>query len=84
MSRRSSLIKVATKAGILFGALFLVTVLIAAIPAHQQKALEVVVAPEQHSQDSAPQPQTQPSSRSAHQSIARGHHDGHAQRKDKN
>ncbi len=42
MSRRSTSIKLATKAGILFGALFLVTVLLAAIPAHQQKALEVV------------------------------------------
>jgi hypothetical protein len=59
MSRRSSLIKVATKVGILFGALFLVTVLIAAIPAHQQKALEVVLTPEQQpSQDSAAQAQT--------------------------
>jgi hypothetical protein len=65
MSRRSSLIKVATKAGILFGALFLVTVLIAAIPAHQQEALEVVIAPEQQpSQDPAAQSQP-PSSPSA-------------------
>jgi hypothetical protein len=62
MSRRSSFIKVATKAGILFGALFLVTVLIAAIPAHQQKALEVVITPEQQpSQDSAAAAQAQPS-----------------------
>jgi hypothetical protein len=54
MSRRSSLIKVATKAAILFGALFLVTVLIAAIPAHQQKAFEVVLTPDQQpSQTSA-------------------------------
>src|ERR1700742_4307969 len=60
MSRRSTFVKLATKAGILFGALFLVTVLIAAIPAHQQRALEVVVAPEQ--QDSAAQSQTSDSS----------------------
>src|SRR5580698_339882 len=58
MSRRSTSIKLATKAAILFGALFLVSVLIAAIPAHQQRALEVVIAPEQlPSQDSSAQPQ---------------------------
>src|SRR5580698_10327225 len=58
MSRRSTSIKIATKAGILFGALFLVTVLIAAIPAPQQRALEVVIAQEQQpSQDSSAQPQ---------------------------
>jgi hypothetical protein len=71
MSRRSSYIKIATKAGILFGALFLVTVLIAAIPAHQQKALEVVITPEQQpSQDSAAQ--AQPSSPSADHSSMSG------------
>ena len=59
MSRRSTLVKLATKAAIVFGALFLVTVLLAAIPAHQQRALEVVVAPgPQSSQDSAAQAQT--------------------------
>ena len=58
MSRRSASIKIATKAGILFGALFLVTVLIAAIPAHQQRALEVVIAPEPSVQDSAAQSQS--------------------------
>ena len=72
MSRRSSFIKVATKAGILFGALFLVTVLIAAIPAHQQKALEVVITPKQQpSQDSAEQAQ-QPSSPSTDHSSMPG------------
>ena len=63
MSRRSTSIKIATKAAILFGALFLVTVLIAAIPAHQQKALEVVIAPEQQpSQDSSAPSQQSPQS----------------------
>jgi hypothetical protein len=63
MSRRSTVVKLATKAGILFGALFLVTVLLAAIPAHQQKALEVVMSPDQQpSQDSsAPSPTSSPS-----------------------
>jgi hypothetical protein len=69
MSRRSTFVKLTTKAGILFGALFLVTVLIAAIPAHQQKALEVVITPEQQpSQDSAAQSQ-QPSPSADHSSM---------------
>jgi hypothetical protein len=64
MSRRGTVVKLATKAAILFGALFLVTVLIAAIPAHQQKPFEVVITPEQQpSQDlSAP---SRPPSQSA-------------------
>src|ERR1700742_1795516 len=68
MSRRSAFIKISTKAAILFGALFVVTVLIAAIPSHQQRALEVVVAPEQQpSQDSAAQssPSSQPADHSS-------------------
>jgi hypothetical protein len=66
MSRRSTVVKLATKAGIVFGALFLVTVLLAAIPAHQQRALEVVVAPEQQpSQETSAQAQSQTSSQSA-------------------
>jgi hypothetical protein len=43
MSRRSAVVKIATKAGMLFGALFVVTVLLAAIPAHQQKPLEISI-----------------------------------------
>ena len=71
MSRRSTSIKIATKGGILFGALFLVTVLIAAIPAHQQRALEVVIAPaQQATQDSTAQSQT--SSQSADHSSMPG------------
>jgi hypothetical protein len=68
MSRRSTVVKLAPKAGIVFGALFLVTVLLAAIPAHQQRALEIVVTPEQQpTQDSAAQAQTssQPADHSA-------------------
>jgi hypothetical protein len=44
MSARSSFFKIAAKAGMLFAALFVVTVLLAAIPAHQQQALQVVVS----------------------------------------
>ena len=40
MSARSTLLHVATKAGILFGALFLVSVLLAAIPAHRAPAVQ--------------------------------------------
>ena len=93
MSRRSTSIKIATKAGILFGALFLVTVLIAAIPAHQQRALEVVIAQEQQpSQDSSAQPQAadhssmpgmnmdeKVSERAAVNDMTPGHHDAHSQ-----
>jgi hypothetical protein len=71
MSRRSTVVKLATEAGIVFCALFLVTVLLAAIPAHQQRALEVVVAPNQQpSQDSGAQAQT--SSQSADHSNMPG------------
>jgi len=40
MSARSTFIHLATKAGILFGALFLVSVLLAAIPGHRAPALQ--------------------------------------------
>ena len=87
MSRRSTFVKLATKAGIFFGALFLVTVLLAAIPAHQQKALQVVLTPEQEpSQDPATQPQTSTQSadekvseRAAVSDMTPGHQDAHAQ-----
>ena len=94
MSRRSTFVKLATKAGILFGALFLVTVLIAAIPAHQQRALEVVITPEQQpSQDSSAPPaqgadhgampgmnmDEKTSERAAVSDMTPGHHDAHAQ-----
>ena len=43
MSARSTFFKIAAKAGIMFGALFVVTVLLAAIPAHQQQALQMAI-----------------------------------------
>jgi hypothetical protein len=49
MSARSTFIHLATKAGILFGALFLVSVLLAAIPGHRAPA-----APAQEAQQSSP------------------------------
>ena len=51
MSARSTFIHFATKAGILFGALFLVSVLLAAIPAHRAPA-----APAQEAQQSSSSP----------------------------
>jgi len=46
MSARSSFFKIAAKAGMLFGAMFVVTVLLAAIPAHQQQAVAARRPPE--------------------------------------
>ena len=46
MSARSSFFKIAAKAGMVFGALFVVSVLLAAIPAHQQRAYQVVTTQE--------------------------------------
>src|SRR6266851_3436014 len=51
MSARSTFIHLAAKAGILFGALFLVSVLLAAIPGHRAPAVPV-----QDSQQSSSQP----------------------------
>jgi hypothetical protein len=53
MSARSTFIHLATKAGILFGALFLVSVLLAAIPSHRAPTMPVQDAP----QSSGSQPQ---------------------------
>jgi hypothetical protein len=56
MSARSTFIHLATKAGILFGALFLVTVLLAAIPSHRAPAAPA----EEEQQSSASQIQASP------------------------
>ena len=58
MSARSSFFKIAAKAGIMFGALFVVTVLLAAIPAHQQQALQVAIPqePQEPSTSTVPGP----------------------------
>jgi hypothetical protein len=53
MSARSTFIHLGTKAGILFGALFLVSVLLAAIPSHRAPTMPVQDAP----QSSGSQPQ---------------------------
>jgi hypothetical protein len=59
MSARSAFFKIAAKAGIMFGALFVVTVLLAAIPSHQQQAFKVVI-PQEPSTSPAPGPAAAP------------------------
>jgi hypothetical protein len=54
MSARSSFFKIAAKAGMVFGALFVVSVLLAAIPAHHEQAFQVVI-PQDPSSSPAPQ-----------------------------
>ena len=90
MSARSSFFKIAAKAGMLIGALFVVTVLLAAIPAHQQQALQVVVsqepaAPSAASQDAdhGTMPGMNMSDEKANEKAAvndmtPGHHEGHS------
>jgi len=91
MSARSSFFKIAAKAGMLFGAMFVVTVLLAAIPAHQQQALQVVVPQEPSAQatpaqdaDHSAMPGMNMSDEKVNEKAAvtdmtPGHHDGHSQ-----
>jgi hypothetical protein len=90
MSGRSAFFKIAAKTGMLFAALFVFTVLLAAIPSHQQKAPEVAVAQQQEQAPSAPR-QTpdhsaipemnmsdeKASERAAVSAMTPGHHEGH-------
>jgi len=57
MSARSTFIHLAARAGILFGALFLVSVLLAAIPGHRAPAVPVQDAPQS---SSSPSQESQP------------------------
>src|SRR6266849_1087614 len=88
MSARSSLFRLAAKAGMLFGALFVVTVLLAAIPAHRPPA-----GPAFGSQESASPAQEadhgsmpgmsmsdeKASEKAAVEDMTPGHHDAHSQ-----
>jgi hypothetical protein len=94
MSARSSFFKIAAKAGIVFGALFVVSVLLAAIPAHQQQVLQVAV-PQDPSTAPEPAPAPQDAShasmpgmnmsdekaneRAAVNDMTPGHQDAHSQ-----
>src|SRR5580698_1130876 len=94
MSDRSSFFKIASKAGIVFGALFVVSVLLAAIPAHQQQVLQVAVpqdpsttpepAPAPQDADHASMPGMNMSDEKANERAAvndmtPGHQDAHSQ-----
>src|SRR6266404_2422709 len=57
MSARSTFVHLATRAGILFGALFLVSVLLAAIPGHRTPAVAMQDAQES---SSSPSKESQP------------------------
>jgi hypothetical protein len=63
MSARSTVVQLAAKAGMLLGAIFVVTVLLAAIPAHHLQTEQVVVTQESSTaQDSSASPAPQQSS----------------------
>jgi hypothetical protein len=92
MSARSSFIYFATKAGILFGALFLVSVLLAAIPGHRAPAVTVQEAQqssnsqsqESHPMDHSSMPGTDMDDAKANEAHAvhdmtPGHMDAHSQ-----
>jgi hypothetical protein len=84
MSRRSKFLHRAAQAGILLGALFIVTVLLAAIPAHHASPAQVLVAPEtsislqESQQNSMPgmnMSNEKASERAAVHDMTPGHHD---------
>jgi hypothetical protein len=88
MSRRGTFFRLAVKAGILFGALFIVTVLLAAIPAHHAPAAQALVAPEtstsrqEWQQNSMPEmtmSDEKASERAAVHDMTPGHHGTHAE-----
>jgi hypothetical protein len=91
MSARNSFSKIAAKAGMLFAALFVVTVLLAAIPAHQQQALQVVVSQEPSASPAPSQDadrgampgmnmsDERASEKAAVSDMTPGHQDGHSQ-----
>jgi hypothetical protein len=54
MRQRSAIIHIVTKVGIFFAALFLVGVLLAAIPAHKQPAAEIAPPQEPASRSADP------------------------------
>ena len=54
MRQRSAIIHIVTKVGIFFAALFLVGVLLAAIPAHKQPTAEIAQPQEPASQSAGP------------------------------
>jgi hypothetical protein len=87
MQARRTFFHLAAKAGMLFGALFVVTVLLAAIPAHHTQPAEVAVVQESASpsqeQDQSSMPgmnmaDEKASERAAVHDMTAGHHDAHS------
>jgi hypothetical protein len=88
MSARSSFFHLAAKTGILFGALFVVTVLLAAIPSHRPPALqasepqESSTPPQEADHGSMPgmnMSDEKASEKAAVEDMRPGHHDAHSQ-----
>lgn len=87
MSARSTLLHLAAKAGILFGALFLVTVLLAAIPAHHPPSVQIAApqeasaSPQEMDHGSMPgmdMADEKASEKSAVHDMTPGHSDAHS------
>jgi hypothetical protein len=88
MSARSSFFHLAAKAGMLFGALFVVTVLLAAIPSHRPPAVQASEAQESSSPAQEADHGSMPgmnmgdekaSEKAAVENMTPGHHDAHSQ-----
>jgi hypothetical protein len=86
MHGRKTFLNLAAKAGILFGALFVVTVLLAAIPAHHAQPTDVVVIQESASSSPEQEQNAMPgmnmadekvNERAAVHDMTPGHHDAH-------
>ncbi len=88
MSARKTFYHLAAKTGMLVGALFVVTVLLAAIPAHHTPSPEAIVTQEPASSSQEPEQSSMPgmnmsdekaSERAAVNDMTPGHHEGHSQ-----
>jgi hypothetical protein len=88
MSARSSFFRLAAKAGMLFGALFVVTVLLAAIPSHRPPALQASEPQESSTPVQEADHGSMPgmnmgdekaSEKAAVEDMTPGHHDAHSQ-----
>jgi hypothetical protein len=88
MSARSSFFQLAAKGGMLFAALFVVTVLLAAIPSHRPPALQASEAQESSSPAQEADHSSMPgmnmsdekaSEKAAVEDMTTGHHDAHSQ-----
>src|SRR5271163_3093061 len=88
MSARRTLLHLAAKAGMVFAALFVVTVLLVAMPGHHAPVAQSSSAQETAAAQPQPQPKSMPgmdmtdekvSEKSAVQDMTSGHNDAHSQ-----